>query len=349
MYRPGAVRAGQNLRAPLDSPPQPESPDTWLVEPDIRLHHFSQGSVTKEGADDGRAILFIHGGPGQPPAAAPPGFAPLASEIPILYYHQRGCGKSTRPFDRFPSPNFSANLVDLERTLGLGAQIADIERIRRILGREKLTILGHSFGGLLAALYAAEFPERVERLALVAPANMLVMPVEGPDLFSILRERLPEAKRAEFGAFMGQYFNFGTIFSKSENDLADLNRRFARFYLAAVKPSSPEGGESGIDAIDLEGTGGWMVFAQYFSMGLSHDYRDALRKVEIPVLVLHGSDDLQPLEASRSYVECFPKATIEVIDGAGHFPWEDRPEALAKLLEGFFRETPPEKPGDADH
>ncbi len=52
----------------------------------------------------------------------------------------------------------------LEQTLGISAQVADIERIRRILGEEKLIMVGHSFGGFLASLYAAEFPEHVARM-----------------------------------------------------------------------------------------------------------------------------------------------------------------------------------------
>ena len=48
-------------------------------------------------------------------------------------------------------------------------QVADIERVRRLLGQERLTVIGHSFGGFIATLYAVEFPERVDRLILVSP------------------------------------------------------------------------------------------------------------------------------------------------------------------------------------
>lgn len=67
-------------------------------------------------------------------------------------------------------------MTTLEQTLGLGAQIADIERIRRLLGDEKLILMGHAWGGFLALLYAAEFPDRIDALILVFPADVLVMP-----------------------------------------------------------------------------------------------------------------------------------------------------------------------------
>jgi proline iminopeptidase len=69
-----------------------------------------------------------------------------------------------------------ANMTNLDRTLGLRAQLADIERIRQILGDDKLILIGHSWGGFLASLYAAEFLEHVQALILVSPAAALVMP-----------------------------------------------------------------------------------------------------------------------------------------------------------------------------
>ena len=58
LYRPGMVRAGENLSAPLTPPSQPAGSETWLVEPGIELAHFDAGQ--------GRNVLVIHGGPGQP-------------------------------------------------------------------------------------------------------------------------------------------------------------------------------------------------------------------------------------------------------------------------------------------
>jgi proline iminopeptidase len=70
----------------------------------------------------------------------------------VIHYDQRGCGRSTRPIDRFSSPSFFDH----------------IERIRTILGGDKLVLIGHSFGGFLASPYAAEFPQHVKALVLVA-------------------------------------------------------------------------------------------------------------------------------------------------------------------------------------
>jgi len=121
----------------------------------------------------------------------------------------------------------------LDQTLGLGAQIADIERIRQILGDQKLILIGHSWGSFLASLYAAEFPEHVDALILVSPANTLVMPQPeaDSDLFASVRAELPPDQQAEFDAFMEEYFDFSGLFEKSEDDLVALNQKFGEYYI----------------------------------------------------------------------------------------------------------------------
>lgn len=318
LYKPGMVREGKNLRAPPSPPVQSGDADFWSVEEDIRLHHFSAGT--------GRNVLVVHGGPGAPHREPWPGLEPLTGEYRFHYYDQRGCGQSTRPFDTFSSPNYYENMTTLERTLGMGAQLADIERIRQILGEEKLILIGHSYGGFMASLYAAEFPERVEALILIAPADMLVMPSAGPSLFDSVRERLPEEEQAEFDAYIEEYLDFQGVFSKSEDELVALNEGFAAYYAPVVNDPLPEGGRSG----------GWMVPAIYLSTGLRHDYRDALKDVEAPVLVIHGSDDLQTEAQSRMYADLFPNATFRVIEGSEHFPFYNQPEQFAQVVGEFL-------------
>lgn len=327
LYRPGMVRAGENLSAPLTPPSQPAGSDTWLVETGIELAHFSTG--------EGRNVLVVHGGPGQPFTEPITGLEPLTGDFRFHYYDQRGCGESTRPIDRFESPNTYENMQRLDRTLGLGAQIADIERIRQILGDDKLILIGHSWGGFLASLYAAEFPEHVEALVLVSPANVLIMPQpdSDSDLFASVRSGLSPDKQAEFDAFMKEYFDFGSLFDKSETDLIAMNEKFGKYYIKIIDPDTlvlesdlPEQGRPG----------GWMVWAQYVSMGQRHDYSKALKDVNVPVLVIHGADDLQSEAASRLYADAFPNAEFVVIQNASHFSFEEQPEQFAQIVFNFL-------------
>jgi proline iminopeptidase len=327
LYRPGMVRAGKNLSASLTPPSQPADSETWLVEPGIELSHFDSGQ--------GRNFLVIHGGPGQPFTQPVRGLELLSGDFRFHYYDQRGCGESTRPFDRFDSPNTYENMGRLDRTLGLGTQIADIERIRQILGDEKLILIGHSWGGFLASLYAAEFPEHVEALILVSPANTLIMPQPDADsdLFASVRANLPADEQAEFDAFMKEYFDFGSLFEKTEADLVAMNQKFGEYYIKIIDADAPEKDSN----LPEQGRpGGWMVWAQYVSMGQRHDYSQALKDVTVPVLVIHGADDLQSESASRIYADAFPNAEFVVIQNASHFSFEQQPDEFANVVTNFL-------------
>jgi len=327
LYQPGMVSSAENLSAPLIPPVQPEGVATWLVEPEIELAHFSAGK--------GRNVLVVHGGPGMPFSQPISGLDPLTNEYRFQYYAQRGCGESTRPIDRFASSNMYENMQTLDQTLGLGAQIADIERIRQILGEEKLILIGHSWGGFLASLYAAEFPEHVEALILVSPANMLVMPQpeDDSDLFASVRAELPADQKAEFDAFMDEYMDFNSLFEKSEADLVMMNEKFGEYYMG-IMGSDLEAAETNLP--EQGHPGGWMVWAQYISMGQRHDYRPALTIVDVPVLVIHGADDLQSEAASHMYAEAFPNAKFVVIQEASHFSFEEQPEQFAQIVGEFL-------------
>jgi proline iminopeptidase len=214
----------------------------------------------------------------------------------------------------------------LDQTLGIGAQVADIERIRQILDEEKLLIIGHSFGGFLASLYAAEFPERVEAMVLIAPANVLVMPQEESGLFEAVGDRLPAEMQIDYADYLDEYLDFQNLFSKSEADLVALNEVFGEYYRAVIETPLPQQGQAG----------GWMVHAMYVSMGRRHDYRGSLKDMEAPVLVIHGAEDLQTEAASRIYVDALPAARFQVIENATHFPFFEQPGEFSAIVGEFL-------------
>ena len=320
LYEPGSVSGRPDLAPPAQ---QGIQSDKWNVAPGINLHHFEVGS--------GEDVLVVHGGPGAPPLS-PWKAAALTPGLRWVFYHQRGCGASTRPIDRLTDRNMYRDIQRVEGTLGLGAQVADIEGIRRILGREKLVLLGHSYGALIASLYAAEFPEHVRALILVSPANLVVMPGSGPDLFQRVGQRMPPSLAPEYADYLREYFDFRSLFKKDEQSLSVFYAQFRRYYGAAAGEGAPAS-QAAARGPEL---GGWMTMAVYLSGGRRHDWRPALRRVGAPVLVLHGAQDLQPERDSRAFASYFPAARVEVLPGAGHFAFDQQPRAFADAVAGFL-------------
>ena len=317
LYEPGDVRAGKDVAEPL-TPPQATA-EHWLMAPGIELYHFEEGS--------GTPVLVVHGGPGFPPAQ--PWRAGRLMPYRLIYYHQRGCGLSSRPIQSFSGSNMYENMRRAHRTLGLPAQVGDIERIRRILGVERLIVIGHSLGAELAALWAAEFPNHVRALVCVAPADLAVLPKRGGDdgdLFDLVRQRLPAAMKPEYERYVAEYFDFRRAFTRSEAESSAFYGRLAKFWGAAGAPR----GASAIDAAGYEPLG------IYCSMGAHHDYRGAFAAVQAPVLVIHGGADLQPEAVSRRFAARFARHRFVSIAGASHFVFDDQPEAFAAAVNGFL-------------
>ena len=135
LYAPGGLALRDDAAAFLAPPSQKGvATNFWRVEDGMDLFYFSSGKGDE-------VILFVHGGPGIPPAKPHAGLELLNDDFQTYYYHQRGGGKSTRPFDKFESNNFVANLPKLIEALGVQQHVADIERIRRILKRDKLLLV----------------------------------------------------------------------------------------------------------------------------------------------------------------------------------------------------------------
>ena len=314
MYSPGAG-------AQLELDPISHSADgAWRVSTDVSLHHFAGGT--------GRNVLYVHGGPGIPATTAAPGLN--LSGYRVHYYDQRGTGQSSRPFQGAVSSSMFENVQALVGMLGIAQQVADIERIRRILGDERLILVGHSYGGLLASLYAAEFPDRVERLILITPANLLEFPPPEGVLFDAVRERLPESDREAYDAWLAQHLDVGSVFEKSTSELRAIDGAFLPFFEKAAGPVPRE------FAVDM---GVWHVRAQYFGMGKRHDWRPSLASYRGPALIVHGGNDLQSLTESETYAAAFGgPAAVRTIAQAGHFPHYTHPAEVAEIIDRFLAE-----------
>src|SRR5689334_21544998 len=106
---------------------------------------------------DGPPVVVLHGGPGAHHDYLLPQYDRLALGRTLLYYDQRGGGRSPVPRDT---------------AVGWREQVADLEALRDYWGLERVALLGYSWGGLLALLYALEHPARIDRLALVSSAPL---------------------------------------------------------------------------------------------------------------------------------------------------------------------------------
>ena len=260
---------------------------------------------------------------------------PKLKIIGFTTYAQRGCGNSTRPLEQPQGKGTYEKMQHAVKNVGLRTHIADIERIRRILKQEKLILLGHSFGAFIAAMYAAEFPEHVKAIIALSPANLIEFPMEeGTDLYQLVEQKLTGKRREQFIAWKAKMLNFNNWFTHNDAGLVKLNGGLMPFFQEAYQ--SHNGIAFQIPQKALTNMGGWMMQATFISMGLRHDYSDAIAQIKTPVITIHGDKDLIPARSSQAFADYFVNSTYKSIANAGHFGFAEAPKEYATLVGDFL-------------
>lgn len=300
---------------------------TWLVN-GVKIHHFEQGT--------GQPVLMIHGGPGYPFMEPFPALEALGNDYQFIYFDQRGCGRSERPITGFDSDKTGKNIWELMSVLGYKNHLSDFEAIRQHFGQEKIVLYGHSFGAVLATLYALEYPGHVAAMILVSPAPLLSSSIDF-DVFQVMQEKLSEEALAGFEQFKSAYFDMTGVMEKSEDELVALNNQFGKYWMKAM---NADGGDYEAPASDPALAGGFMTTGIYFSFGKSWDFTKKMSNIRAPALIIHGANDLQPQEISAIYHDLLPNSKMAVIEDASHFAYLEQPEIFTDIIKEFLNSIP---------
>lgn len=313
------LHAGCHRSAPSPAPLERAAPPAQEGYVDagggVRLFYRMVGT----GRD---TVVVIHGGPGFNMEYFAADLAPLAEKHTLLFYDQRGTGRSTLVSD--------SSALDAQRFAD------DLEALRAHFRLERLTMLGHSWGAGVTALYASRYPERVARLLVVSG-----IPMQRKDLVqafqalaagrdSTTRRRMQEAREAWLAdpgdaAACRAYYMFW--FVPFFGDSAAAGRSRGDF--CAGTPEALRNKVNSVDRFTFASLGDW-------------DWRPSLRAVTAPTLVIHGTEDPLPLEGAREWAAVLPNARLLLLEGIGHFPYLETPERFFGAVDEFLRGGWPE-------
>lgn len=271
--------------------------------------------VVGAGAD---TLVAVHGGPGNTLESIRADLEPLARNRRVIYYDQRGGGRS----DLFR---------DAER-LHISKHIEDLEAVRNHFGLEKMTLLGNSWGGLLVSLYAAAHPGRVERLVLHSPADPTIETMR--KFASQLPGKLPAEKRERFRTISNPRY---WVESK---DPRAVCREFGGIILRAyfAKPERFTRMRGDICAGPEEA----VRYQQHVNMQIWRSLGEwnvlaSLTAVKAPVLVLYGRQDPFTGEAALQWAKGYPDARLLFFEDSGHLPHVEEPELFFPAVETFLK------------
>jgi proline iminopeptidase len=247
-------------------------------------------------------------------------FQPLAQGRRLILFDPRSRGRSSTVTDR--------------RQLSLEEDARDLEAVRRYFGLERMSLLGSSYHAAITALYAIENPERVERLLLVCPITprqpgewaqetpgpeILVYPPGVPRLEEMRREGIDKSDPV---AYCRAWFNYFLLPAQ----LGDLDAA-ARFPVDDVASFPNEWPSHALT----------VYFEHIIPKMRAWDFRPRLAGLDLPVLVIQGTDDLVPVAASREWAASCPNSRFLAIERTGHYPFLERPQEFFPAADAFLR------------
>ena len=268
----------------------------------------------------GQPIIVLHGGPDFDHTYLLPDMDRLSASFHLIYYDQRGRGKS--------AAHVQPDDISIE------SEIQDLEAVREYFQLESVAVLGHSWGGLIALEYALRHPQRVSHLVLMNSA-----PVSHEDYILFRQERRRSA--VDDVARMKAMSATAGYMEGDPNTVADYYRVH---FKAAIR--QPEHLEQVVQSLRLSFTQEGIFKARAIEdrlldeTWLLSDYNllPQIQGLDIPTLVLHGEYDFIPVECASHIAGAIPDSRFVLLKECGHFAYLECPYQVRQEINGFFHD-----------
>ena len=269
----------------------------------------------------GDPIILIAGGPGGAHIGFRPAFDTLAKNNTVIYFDAFGRGKS----DTAKNVNEYTLMRDID----------DVEGIRNALNFEKLNVLGHSYGGLVAQGYALKYPQHVNHLILANTFHSFVMWQENDDNSNHeIKTNYPEVwseltKVRENGAVSQDQIHqriysrvpYGFLYAYNPNNFLKAGKPYPNSYNSKLY-------------YQMVGKDGDFIVGSDIG---NFDFRKDLIKLNMPILIYGGRFDRVAVpEMMIKYKNYCPQAKFVMFERSGHNPQVEEPDRLFNLLEDFL-------------
>lgn len=212
--------------------------------------------------------------------------------------------------------------------LTIAEDVRDLEALHEHLGVSRASLIGYSYLGLMVALYAAEHPDRVERLVQVGPAPRSY--ADYPPNERAHADTLSEEGRAAAGAWLRA--RDGATPATDQRDLCEVEARFSSFWLVG----DPLKADLVANACQYENE--WPAnlqshFGFHFRDLQTRSFPvETFSALSMPVLIVHGTRDRNaPYAGGREWARTLPGARLVTVEGGAHNVWLDDPTVVADI------------------
>jgi proline iminopeptidase len=274
----------------------------------------------------GEPLLIVHGGPGASHDYFLPYLLPLARSNKLIFIDERGSGRSERLEDA--SQYTVENMVE------------DVEYVRQALGLGKISLLGHSYGGVLAQAYAFKYQRNLTHLILGSTfySTAEMNKVLANEKHGMSPEALAKLEALEKAGLFGKGKEWET--GRYPEEYAKLAWGDGYFpYLYQHRP------DPNYDPLSGNTTTSWDLYREMWgSHGefvidgnlKSVEYADKLPGIHVPTLLICGDHDESDPSLSRLMHEKIAGSTLVIVPQAGHLGFVDQPQMYIKALNDFL-------------
>ncbi|WP_264566347.1 alpha/beta fold hydrolase [Flavobacterium sp. N3904] len=259
----------------------------------------------------GTPILIINGGPGMNSNGFEPMAKILAEHYQTIIYDQRGTGKST--------------LKELnDKTVSMKLMADDIESLRKHLKIEKWTVLGHSFGGMLASYYATIYPNSIDKLILSSSGGVDLSLLKGENL---IEKGLTKAEKDSLN-YWNDKIDKGDTSHKAR---LGRGRAMAPAYVYDQKyvPIIAERLTQGNSTLNS------LLWSDMQKMNF--DCKNKFANFNNPVLIIQGKQDIISPAIGEISLKAFPNSKMILLENCKHYGWLDAKEKYFDSIDTFLK------------
>jgi len=273
----------------------------------------------------GEPLMILHGGPGGSHEELLPFLLPLARHNKLVFIDERGSGRSQRLEDL--SGYTVDNMVD------------DVESVRLALGLGKFSILGHSFGGLLAQAYALKYQRNLSSLILVDSFSS----VSALNLsLARVKQSLPPETREQIDRFENAgLFGHGKPYERNRYPDGYL-QLVGEIFFPYIYQSHPD---ADYDPLVHGNENDWYISREMWGEHgefvidgslKSAEYTDRLPAIKVPTLIMVGDHDAFDPSLSETMHEKIAGSRLVIIPKSGHRSFEDQNVFFIKQVTEFL-------------
>ena len=298
------------------------------VDHDPSISHITLDGTTMHvetfGSDTNEVVIVIHGGPGNDFRYLLD-LQALADEYFVVFYDQRGTGLSPRiPAEEISLENFVQDLYNLAEHYGKG---------------EKVNIIGHSWGGMLASAFIAKHPEKVEKLVLAEPGPLT------PGMAADYNAELPMELSWDLMVHLGKCY-FKSLHVEEIDAQARGDFFFQAFTMDTTVNNHPLAAYFCNGDITKLNPVYWRYSGTTSYQIMFKGMQDAENKMNIgagseiftnKILMLTGAcNELTGPDFQEEQMKLFYDIEMVVIPDTGHFMFSEQPELCIKAVKDYF-------------